>query len=126
MRERRRSGENVLKRRRIQRAPLRTEVTCLFGGESLFAITTNLSATGCFVKTGAPVPLLAAVDLILHLSDNLAPAKVGGHVVRVHRRTPDTLGFAVMFDCIDDATCSRIDSLIERAHLELSAGPEKP
>ena len=121
MRERRRSGEIVRERRRIQRAPLRTEVTCLFGGESLFAITTNLSATGCFVETGTPVPLLAAVDLILHLSDDLEPAKVGGHVVR--RRQDDTLGFAVDFDCIDDATCSRIDSLVERA--TASAGSTK-
>ena len=65
------------------------------------------------------------MDLILHLSDDLAPAKVGGHVVRVHLRPADTLGFAVMFDCIDDVTCSRIDRLAERAHLELFWRPSE-
>ena len=115
MRERRRSGEIALERRRAPRAPLRTEVTCVFGGVPLFAITTNLSAAGCFVETKTPAPEHAAVDLTLHLSDGPEPAKVGGHVVRVARRQDDTLGFAVDFDCIDDATCSRIDSLVERA-----------
>ena len=76
VRERRNSGEIVLQRRRSERAPFHTEVTCLFGEVSFSAITMNLSTTGCFVETGTPVPLLAAVDVILHLSDDLAPAKI--------------------------------------------------
>ena len=126
MEERRRSGEAVLFSRQTPRAPLRIEVTCLFGGGSLFAITTNLSATGCFVETETPVPKHTAVDLILHLSDDSKPAKASGLVVRVHRRRDDRPGFAVEFDGIDDATCSRIDSLVERALLGLSGGPQKP
>ena len=115
MRERRSSGEIVLQRRRAERAPFHTEVTCLFGDVSFSAITMNLSTTGCFVETGTPVPLLAAVDVILHLSDDLARAKVGGHVVRTHLHPADTLGFAVMFDCIDDARlCYRSPSCVTR------------
>ena len=126
MRERRRSGGTVLERRRAQRPPLRTEVTCLFGGESLFAATANLTAAGCFVETETPVPESAVVELTLHLSDDPEPAKASGRVVRVHRRQDERLGFAVEFDCIDDATCSRIDRLVERALLEPFGGPQKP
>ena len=126
MEERRKSGGTVLERRRTLRPPLRTEVTCLFGGESLFAITTNLTAAGCFVETETPVPESAVVELTLHLSDDPEPAKASGRVVRVHRREDEWLGFSVEFDCIDDATCSRIDRLVERALLELSGDPQKP
>ncbi len=126
MRERRRSGEAVVERRRIPRGPLRTKVTCLFGGVSLSAATANLTATGCFVETETPVPKNAVVELTLHLSDDLKPAKASGRVVRVHHRQDGRPGFAVEFEGIDDATCSRIDSLVERARLEFSGGPEKP
>ena len=115
MRERRKAGEIVLQRRRAQRAPLRTEVTCLFGDVTLSASTANLTSTGCFVETESPVPDSAVVDLTLHLSDDTEPAKASGHVVRVERRQDDQPGFAVEFNCIDDATCSRIDDLVERA-----------
>ena len=115
MRERRKSGEIVLQRRRAQRAPFRTKVTCLFGDVTLSAATTNLTSTGCFVETETPVPDSAVVDLALHLSDDPEPAKVSGQVVRVERRQDDSPGFAVEFNCIDDATCSRIDDLVERA-----------
>ena len=126
MEERRRSGEAVLERRRTPRVPLRTEVTCLFGGVSLSGATANLTATGCFVETETPVSEHTAVDLILHLSDDPEPAKASGRVVRVARREGDALGFAVEFDGIDDATGSRIDHLVERTRLELSRGPQKP
>ena len=126
MEERRRSGETVLQRRRAQRPPLRTEVTCLLGGASLFAIATNLTAAGCFLETETSAPQNAVVELTLHLSDDPEPAKVSGRVVRVHRREDERLGFAVEFDCIDDATCSRIDRLVERALLELPGDPQKP
>ena len=115
MRERRGSGEIVLQRRRAMRLPLRTEVTCLFGGVVLSAATANLTSTGCFVETETPVPDSAVVDVTLHLPDDPEPAKASGHVVRVQRRQGDRPGFAVEFTCIDDATCSRIDDLIERA-----------
>ncbi len=116
MRERRGSGEIVLQRRRAMRLPLRTEVTCLFGGGvTLSAATANLTSSGCFVETETPVPDSAVVDLTLTFSDDPEPAKASGHVVRVQRRQGDRLGFAVEFDCIDDATCSRIDRLVERA-----------
>jgi hypothetical protein len=115
MRERRKSGEIVLQRRRALRLPLRTEVTCLFGDVTLSAATANLTSTGCFIETETPVPDNAVVDLTLHLSDDPEPAKVSGHVVRVQRRQDDRPGFAVEFNCIDDATCSRIDDLVERA-----------
>jgi hypothetical protein len=36
-------------------------------------------------------------------------------VVRVERRQDDRPGFAVEFNWIDEATCSRIDDLVERA-----------
>ncbi len=114
MRERRDSGEIVLQRRRAQRAPFRAEVTCLFGDEILSASTANLTSTGCFVETETPVPYNAVVDLTLHLSDDSEPVKISGHVVRVERRQDDSPGFAVEFNCIDDATCSRIDDLVER------------
>ncbi len=126
MGERRRSGGTVLERRRAQRPPLRTEVTCLFGGESLLAITTNLTTAGCFVETETPVPESAVVELTLHLSDDPEPAKASGRVVRVHRRENEWLGFSVEFDCIDDATCSRIDRLVEWALRGLPGGPQKP
>ncbi len=126
MRERRKSGGAVLERRQVQRPPIRTEVTCLFGGESLSAETANLSSTGCFVETETLVPESAVVELTLHLSDDPEPAKASGRVVRVHRRQDERLGFAVEFDCIDDATCSRIDRLVERALLGLSGDPQKP
>ena len=126
MEERRRSGEAVLERRRTPRVPLRTEVTCRFGGMSLSAATANLTSTGCFVETETPVPEHTAVDLTLRLSDDPDPAKASGHVVRVACREGDPLGFAVEFDGIDDATRSRIDSLVERARLEFSGGSEKP
>jgi hypothetical protein len=116
MRERRKSGEIVLQRRRALRAPLRTEVTCLFGGGvTLSAATANLTSTGCFVETETPVPDSAVVDLTFHLPDDPEPAKASGYVVRVQRRQDDGPGFAVEFNCIDDATCSRIDDLVERA-----------
>ncbi len=86
----------------------------MFGGVSLSAVTANLTSTGCFIETEIPLPDSAVVDLTLHLSDDSEPAKVSGHVVRVHRRQDDRPGFGVAFDCIDDATCSRIDDLIER------------
>ena len=126
MGERRESGRSVLERRRAQRPPLRTLVTCLFGGESLSAATANLTSTGCFVETETPVPENAVVELTLHLADDPEPAKASGRVVRVHRRQDERLGFSVEFDCIDDATCSRIDRLVERALLEHSGGPQKP
>ncbi len=126
MRERRSSGGAVLERRRTLRPPLRTEVTFLFGGESLLAIATNLTAAGCFVETENPVPESAVVELTLHLSDDPEPAKASGRVVRVHRRQDEWLGFSVEFDCIDDATCSRIDRLVERALLGFSGDPQKP
>ncbi len=126
MEERRRSGEAVLERRRTPRLPLRIEVTCLFGGVSLSAATANLTSTGCFIETETPVPEHTAVDFILHLSDDLKPAKASGRVVRVHRRQDGRLGFAVEFDGVDDATGSRIDRLVERARRELSGGPQKP
>ncbi len=125
MEERRRSGEAVLERRRTPRVPLRTEVTCRFGGVSLSAVTANLTATGCFVETETPVSEHTAVDLTLHLSDDPDPAKASGRVVRVDRRQDGRLGFAVEFDGIDDATGSRIDCLVERARLEFSGGPQK-
>ncbi len=125
MGERRESSTSVLERRRAQRPPLRTLVTCLFGGESLSATAANLTSTGCFVETETPVPDSAVVELTLHLSDDPEPAKASGRVVRVHRRQDERLGFAVEFDCIDDATCSRIDRLVERALLELSGGSQK-
>ncbi len=125
MEERRRSGETVLERRRTPRVPLRTEVTCRFGGMSLSAATANLTSTGCFVETETPVAEYTAVDLTLHLSDDPEPAKASGHVVRVNRREGDPRGFAVVFDGIDDATGSRIDCLVERARLEFSGGPQK-
>ena len=115
MRERRDSGEIVLQRRRAQRAPLRAEVTCLFGDLTLSASTVNLTSTGCFVETKTPVPDSAVVDLTLHLSDSSEPAKASGRVVRVERRRDDRPGFAVEFTCIDNATCSRIDDLVELA-----------
>ena len=123
MRERRRSGEIVLQRRRTPRASLRIEVTCVFGGVPLFAITTKLSAAGCFVETETPVPEHAAVDLTLHLSDGPEPAKASGRVVQVQRRQDDTLGFAVEFDGLDDVTRARITNLVERA--TTSAGSTK-
>ena len=126
MEERRRSGEAVLERRRTPRVPLRTEVTCRFGGVSLSAATANLTSAGCFVETETPVPEHTAIDLTFHLSDDPEPAKASGRVVRVHRRQDGRLGFAVEFDGIDDATCARIDRLVERARLELSGGPQKP
>ena len=126
MGERRRSGGSFLKRRRALRAPLRTLVTLLFGGESLSAATANLTSIGCFVETETPVPENTVVELTLHLSDDPEPAKASGRVVRVHRRQDERLGFAVEFDCIDDATCSRIDRLVERALLELSRSLQKP
>ena len=114
MRERRGSGEIVLQRRRAMRLPLRTEVTCLFDGVTLSATTANLTSTGCFVETETPAPHLALVDVTLHLKDDPEPAKASGHVVRVQRRQGDRPGFAVEFTCVDDATCSRIDDLVER------------
>ncbi len=126
MEERRRSGEAVLESRRIPRVPLRTQVTCLYGGVSLSAATANLTSTGCFVETETPIPEHTAVDLTFHLLDDPDPVKASGHVVRVARREGDPLGFAVEFDGIDDATCSRIDRLVERARRELSGGPQKP
>jgi hypothetical protein len=114
MRERRKSGEIVLQRRRAQRAPFRTKVTCLLGDVTLSAATTNLTSAGCFVETETPVPDNVVVDLTLHLSDDPEPAKASGRVVRVERRRDDRPGFAVEFNCIDDATCSRIDDLVER------------
>ncbi len=114
MRERRGSGEIVLQRRRALRLPLRVEVTCLFGGVTLSATTANLTSTGCFVETETPVPDDAVVDLTLHLKDDPEPAKASGYVVRVQRRQGDQPGFAVEFNGIDDATCSRIDDLVER------------
>jgi hypothetical protein len=126
MGERRRSGETVRQRRRAPRTPLRTLVTCLIGGESFIAITTDLSAAGCFLETETPAPKNAVVELTLHLADDPEPAKASGRVVRVHRREDEWLGFSVEFDCIDDATCSRIDRLVERALLELSGDPQKP
>jgi c-di-GMP-binding flagellar brake protein YcgR len=89
-------------------------------------MTTDLSAAGCFVVTETPVPENAVVELTLHLADDPEPAKASGRVVRVHRRQDERLGFSVEFDCIDDATCSRIDRLVERALLELSGDPQKP
>ncbi len=115
MRERRGAGEIVLQRRRAQRAPLRTEVTCLFGDLTVSASTANLTSTGCFIETESPVPDSALVDLALHLSDDPEPVKVSGQVVRVERRQDDSPGFAVEFNSVDDATCSRIDDLVERA-----------
>ncbi len=116
MRERRGSGEIVLQRRRALRLPLRAEVTCLFGGGvTLSAATANLTSTGCFVETETPVPDSAVVDVTLYLSDDPEPAKASGRVVRVQCRKGDRPGFAVEFDCIDDATCSRIDDIVERA-----------
>ncbi len=126
MGERRRSGEIVPQRRRAPRALLRSLVTCLYGGESFIGMITDLSAAGCFVETETPVPENAVVELTLHLSDDPEPAKASGHVVRVHRRQDERMGFSVEFDCIDDATCSRIDRLVERALLELSEDPQKP
>ena len=126
MAERRRSGGTVRERRRAQRPPLRTGVTCLFGGESLSAIATNLTAAGCFVETETPVPENAVVELTLYLSDDPEPAKASGRVVRIHRRQDERPGFAVEFDCIDDATGSRIDRLVESALSGLSVGPQKP
>ncbi len=67
------------------------------------------------METETPAPEHAAVDLTLHLSDGPEPAKASGRVVRVACRQDDTPGFAVEFDGLDDATCSRIDSLVERA-----------
>ena len=126
MGERRRSGETVLERQRTPRAPLRTLVTCLFGGESFIAMTTDLSTVGCLLETETPVPENAVVELTLHLSDDPEPAKASGRVVRVHRRQDERLGFAVEFDCIDDATCSRIDRLVEWALRGLPGGPQRP
>ncbi len=126
MRERRKSGGAVLERRQVQRPPIRTEVTCLFHGVTLSATTANLTSTGCFVETETPAPESAVVELTFHLSDDPEPAKASGRVVRVHRRQDERLGFAVEFDCIDDATCSRIDRLVERELLGLSGGPQKP
>ncbi len=126
MEEGRRSGEAVLERRRTQRVPLHTEVTCRFGSVSLSAATANLTSTGCFVETETPVAEHAVVELTLHLPDDPEPAKASGHVVRVARREGDPLGFAVKFDGIDDATCARIDRRVERARLEFSGGPQKP
>jgi uncharacterized protein (TIGR02266 family) len=114
MGERRRSGETVRQRRRAPRAPLSSLVTCLFGGKSIIAMTTDLSAAGCFLETETPVPENAVVELTLHLADDPEPVKASGRVVRVHRRQDERPGFAVEFDCIDDATCSRIDRLVER------------
>jgi hypothetical protein len=126
MGERRRPGEIVLQRRRAPRALLRSLVTCLSGGESFIGIITDLSTAGCFVETETPVPENAVVELTLHLSDDPEPAKASGRVVRAHRRQDEWLGFSIEFDCIDDATCSRIDRLIEWALLELSGDPQKP
>ncbi len=126
MGDRRRSGEIVLQRRRAPRAPLRSLVTCLIGGESFIAMTTDLSAAGCFVETETPVPESAVGELTLHLSDDPEPAKASGRVVRAHRRQDERLGFAVEFDSIDDATCSRIDRFVEWALLGFSGGPQKP
>ncbi len=126
MGERRRSGETVIQHRRAARTPLRTLVTCLIGGESFIAMTTDLSAAGCFLKTDTPVLQNAVVELTLHLADDPEPAKASGRVVRVHRRQDERLGFAVEFDCIDDATCSRIDRLVEWALCGLPVGPQKP
>ncbi len=106
--------------------PLRTLVTCLIGGESLPAATANLTSNGCFVETETPVPESAVVELTLHLSDDPEPAKASGRVVRVHRRQDERLGFAVEFDCIDDATCSRIDRFVEWALRGLPGDPQKP
>ncbi len=126
MEERRRSGEAVLERRRTPRVPLRTEVTCRFGGVSLSAATANLTATGCFVETETPVPEHTAVDVTFHLLDDPDPAKASGHVVRVACREGDPLGFAVEFDSIDDTTGTRIECFVERARLKFSGGPQKP
>ncbi len=126
MGERRRSGETVIQHRRAARTPLRTLVTCLIGGESFIAMTTDLSAAGCFLKTDTPVLQNAVVELTLHLADDPEPAKASGRVVRVHRRQDERLGLAVEFDCIDDATCSRIDRLVEWALRGLPGGPQKP
>jgi hypothetical protein len=81
----------------------------------LSAATANFTSTGCFVETETPVPDNAVVGVTLHLKDDPEPAKASGRVVRVQRRDGDRPGFAVEFDCIDDATCSRIDDIVERA-----------